>query len=84
LLVLQVLNSIFGALMFSEPGVPKENWCRATRDVRRHAANLMVKIGLKYPLILLPIFDQIHLTVCGLQKDKQQLTKYEKVTLKVS
>lgn len=77
----RVLEKIFAALVFQAPGEGKENRSRATKNVRRHAANLMVKIGLKYPLLLLPVFDQIHTTVRGLMREPSQLARTEGVTL---
>lgn len=56
---------------------------RAVKNVRRHAASLMVKIGNKYPLLLLPVFDQIRVTVENLSRPNSsaQLSSLEKVTL---
>lgn len=59
----RVLEKIFAALVFVGPGEGKDNRSKATLNVRRHAASLMVKIGLKFPLILLPVFEQINTTV---------------------
>ncbi|XP_058807099.1 exportin-5 [Phymastichus coffea] len=80
----RVLEKIFAALVFNGPGESKENRSKATKNVRRHAASLMVKIGLKYPLILLPVFDQIHSTVRGLASQVSRmecLTLYEALIL---
>lgn len=77
----RVLEKIFAALVFSAPGESKEARSKATKNVRRHAASLMVKIGLKYPLLLLPVFDQIHTTVRGLVREPSQLSRMESVTL---
>lgn len=56
---------------------------RAVKNVRRHAASLMVKIGNKYPLLLLPVFDQIRATVESLSRTEgpAHLSTLEKVTL---
>jgi hypothetical protein len=48
-----------------------------------HAASLMVKIAQKYPLLLLPVFEQVYATVQGLSKDPEQLSRLERVTLPV-
>ncbi|XP_011499457.1 PREDICTED: exportin-5 [Ceratosolen solmsi marchali] len=77
----RVLEKIFAALVFNGPGETKENKSKATKNVRRHAASLMVKIGLKYPLLLLPVFDQIHTTVRGLLREPSQLSRMESLTL---
>lgn len=62
------------------PGQTKENRSRAVKNVRRHAGALLVKIGQRYPLLLLPLFDQINATVQTINKDPQ-LSKMEQVTL---
>lgn len=77
----RVLEKIFAALVFNMPGETPETRSKATKSVRRHAASLMVKLGLKYPLILQPIFDQILATVRGLRKDPKQLSRKESLVL---
>ncbi|KAJ8676509.1 hypothetical protein QAD02_012296 [Eretmocerus hayati] len=77
----RALEKIFAAVIFSEPGETLGNRSKATKNVRRHAANLMVKIGLKYPLLLLPVFDQIHSTVRRLTADQNQFSRTESLTL---
>lgn len=77
----RVLEKIFAALVFEAPGETKSTRSRAVKNVRRHAASLMVKIGLKYPLLLLPVFEQIHTTVRGLVREPSQLSRMESVTL---
>lgn len=79
----QVLDKIFSALVYSPPGQSKDCRSRAVKNVRRHAASLMVKIGNKYPLLLLPVFDQIRATVENLSRHggPAQLSMLEKVTL---
>lgn len=77
----RVLDKIFAALVFNGVGETKDNRSKATRNVRRHAASLMVKIGLKYPLLLLPIFDQIHTTVRGLIREPNQISRMESLSL---
>ncbi|CAH0560661.1 unnamed protein product [Brassicogethes aeneus] len=78
----QVLEKIFSTLIFSPEN--KDSRSRAVKNVRRHAASLMVKIGNKYPLLLLPVFDQIRATVDSLSQAQGPggLTTLEKVTLK--
>ena len=82
-LLSRVLNKIFAALVFSQPGQAKDSRSRVVKKVRMHAASLMVKIAQKYPLLLLPLFDQLYATVQGLSKDPEQLSKLERVTLQV-
>ncbi|XP_017770815.1 PREDICTED: exportin-5 [Nicrophorus vespilloides] len=79
----QVLEKIFSALVYSPPGQSKDSRSRAVKNVRRHAASLMVKIGVKYPLLLLPVFDQIRVTVDNLSHHNgpAQLSMLERVTL---
>lgn len=79
----QVLDKIFSVLIYSPNGQTKDTRSRAVKNVRRHAASLMVKIGNKYPLLLLPVFDQIRLTVDNLSQHNgpAQLGTLEKVTL---
>ncbi|XP_063992665.1 exportin-5 [Diachasmimorpha longicaudata] len=91
----RVLEKIFSALVYESPEDRKltgpGNRSKATKCVRRHAASLMVKIGLKYPLLLLPVFEQIHTTVKGLMRThsdrnepkdhSSQLTRMESVVL---
>ncbi|PSN35462.1 Exportin-5 [Blattella germanica] len=80
-LLSRVLDKIFAALVFTQPGQAKDTRSRVVKKVRMHAASLMVKIAQKYPLLLLPLFDQIYATVRGLSKDPEQLSKLERVTL---
>ena len=79
----QVLDKIFSALIFSPAGQSRDSRSRAVKNVRRHAASLMVKIGNKYPLLLLPMFDQICTTVENLSRHDAhaQLSMLERVTL---
>ncbi|KAK6632104.1 hypothetical protein RUM44_007134 [Polyplax serrata] len=76
----RVLDKIFAASVFLLPGQTKETRSRAVQNVRRHASALLVKIGQRYPLLLLPLFDQINATVQNITKDPQ-LSKMEQVTL---
>lgn len=77
------MDKIFSALVYSPEGQTKDTRTRAVKNVRRHAASLMVKIGNKYPLLLLPVFDQIRATIANLSAADAhaQLSVLEKVTL---
>ncbi|KAJ8964038.1 hypothetical protein NQ314_005178 [Rhamnusium bicolor] len=79
----QVLEKIFATLIYTPEGQSISNRSRAVKNVRRHAASLMVKIGNKYPLLLLPVFDQIRATVENLSRSDgpAHLSSLEKVTL---
>ncbi|XP_068966020.1 exportin-5 [Bombus flavifrons] len=77
----RVLEKIFAALIFEAPGETKGTRSRAAKNVRRHAASLMVKISLKYPLLLLPVFEQIHTMVRGLAREPSPLSKMETTLL---
>lgn len=79
----QVLEKIFATLIYTPEGQTMNTRSRAVKNVRRHAASLMVKIGNKYPLLLLPVFDQIRATVENLSRPNSsaQLSSLEKVTL---
>jgi exportin-5 len=76
-----VMHKIFAALVFTQPGQTKESRSRAVKNVRRHAASLMVKLAQRYPLLLLPMFDDICATVRKLSQDPDQLSQLERVTL---
>ncbi|XP_074025850.1 exportin-5-like protein Ranbp21 isoform X2 [Leptinotarsa decemlineata] len=79
----QVLEKIFATLVYTPEGQTISTRSRAVKNVRRHAASLMVKIGNKYPLLLLPVFDQIRATVENLSRTDgpANLSSLEKVTL---
>ncbi|XP_011872783.1 PREDICTED: exportin-5 isoform X2 [Vollenhovia emeryi] len=77
----RVLEKIFAALVFEVPGENECNRSRAAKNVRRHAASLMVKISLKYPLLLLPVFEQIHTMVRSLTREPSPLSRMESVML---
>lgn len=77
----KVLEKIFSTFMFPDPGHSKTNQSSAVKQLRRHAASLMVKIALKYPLLLLPIFDQIHASVQALARQTDLLTSGELIQL---
>lgn len=73
----RVLEKIFSAFITSDG----TSQTVAIKNLRRHAASLMVKLGIKYPLLLLPVFDQINSTVQNLNRQPNQLRKMEKVML---
>lgn len=77
----KVLEKIFSTLLFREPEETKGTQTVAVRQLRRHSAALMVKIALKYPLLLLPIFDQINASVQALARQTDQLTNNEIIQL---
>lgn len=73
----RVLEKIFSCVVFQEPTQPI-----ATKNLRRHAGALLVKLGIKYPLLLLPVFDQIHSTIQSLMRSQpEQLSKMEQILL---
>ncbi|XP_028163175.1 exportin-5-like [Ostrinia furnacalis] len=53
---------------------------RAVKNVRRHAAGLLVKLGSKYPLLLLPVFPRLH-EMCRSALARADLSAVESVTL---
>lgn len=74
----RVLEKIFATLVTTGA----DPWHKvAEKNLRRHAASLMVKLGIKYPLLLLPVFDQINSTVQNLDRQPNQLRKVEKAML---
>ncbi|CAB0035920.1 unnamed protein product [Trichogramma brassicae] len=75
----RVLEKIYAVQVFNLPGETHENRSKSAQNVRRHASSLMVKIGQKYPLLLLPVFDQIHANVKKLMVEPSQLTRFEGV-----
>lgn len=78
-----VLDKIFSAIVFKLPSENRNSLrSAAVKNLRRHAASSIVKIALKYPLLLLPIFDQINTTVKTLcSSADQQLSNMEKLVL---
>ncbi|XP_075214562.1 exportin-5-like protein Ranbp21 [Lycorma delicatula] len=74
----RVLDKIFASLVFTMPGQTKSSQSRPVKNVRRHAASLMIKISQKYPLLLLPIFERIHSIVISLEP---KLSKMEYMCL---
>lgn len=83
-----VLDKIFSAIIFNLPSsssLSSQDHQQALRsaaikNLRRHAASSIVKIALKYPLLLLPIFDQIHTTINRIGNESN-LSNMEKLLL---
>lgn len=76
----RVLEKIFAVLMNNnDPAATTQP--EAVKALRRHAASLMVRLGIKYPLLLLPVFDQINSTVQTLTRPPQQINKLERTVL---
>lgn len=81
-LLAPVLDKIFSAIVFKLPSEePYSVRSAAVKNLRRHAASCTVKIALKYPLLLLPIFEQINTTVKTLCASDQHLSNMEKLVL---
>ncbi|XP_023291484.2 exportin-5 [Lucilia cuprina] len=88
----RVLEKIFNALIFRDPNDPNPSHqhpltprVQACKNLRRHAASLIVKLGHKYPLLLLPVFDQINSHVKSLfQQSQHPISKMDRVTLQES
>lgn len=79
-----VLEKIFSAILFNLPSNddPQSLRSAAVKNLRRHAASSVVKIALKYPLLLLPIFEQINTTVKQLcVGNESNLSNMEKLLL---
>ncbi|KAL0884167.1 hypothetical protein ABMA27_016175 [Loxostege sticticalis] len=75
----RVLDKIFAALVYE--GVPPDDRrSRSVKNVRRHAAGLLVKLGSKYPLLLLPVFPRLH-EMCRSALARADLSAVESVTL---
>lgn len=81
-----VLDKIFSAIVFNLPSEDVLSLrSAAVKNLRRHAASSIVKIALKYPLLLLPIFEQINTTVKTLcASTDQHLSNMEKLLLQES
>nr|WJM99467.1 exportin 5 [Ips calligraphus] len=79
----QVLEKIFATLVYMPEDQKNGLRSKNLKNVRKHAASLIVKIGNKYPLLLLPVFDQIKATVDNLSRPDSpaRLSNMEKVTL---
>lgn len=69
----RVLEKIFACVIFKETSQPV-----ATKNLRRHSGALLVKLSIKYPLLLLPVFDQINSTIKNLiAQQTEPLSKME-------
>lgn len=81
-----VLDKIFSAIVFNLPSEDSHSLrSAAVKNLRRHAASSIVKIALKYPLLLLPIFEQINTTVKTLcASTDHHLSNMEKLLLQES
>lgn len=75
----RVLDKIFAALVY-EGCPPDDRRSRSVKNVRRHAAGLLVKLGSKYPLLLLPVFGRLH-ELCRAALARPDLSAVESVTL---
>lgn len=74
----RVLEKIFACVTFQDNSQPV-----ATKNLRRHSASLLVKLSIKYPLLLLPVFDQINTTIKSLvMQQNETLSKMEQILLK--
>lgn len=56
-------------------------YSKVVKNLRQHATSLMVKLAHKYPLLLLPLFEQINTTIQDLIKCPNKLSKMEEITL---
>ncbi|TDG40520.1 hypothetical protein AWZ03_013054 [Drosophila navojoa] len=56
----RVLDKIFRALVLKPPNELEKVQQKSAKNLRRHAASLLVKLAHKYPLLLLPVFEQIN------------------------
>ncbi|XP_045533887.1 exportin-5 [Papilio machaon] len=75
----RVLDKIFSALVYEgEP--PEDRRSRSVKNVRRHAAGLLVKLGSKYPLLLLPVFGRLN-EMCSAALARPDLSAVESVTI---
>jgi exportin-5 len=82
-LLMQVLKKIFDALIFNLANEdPRSVRSAAVKNLKRHAAASIVKIALKYPLLLLSTFDQIDNHIKTLCSDASTLSGMEKLLLK--
>lgn len=84
-LLLQVLKKIFDAIVFNLPTEdPNSVRSAAVKNLKRHAASSIVKIALKYPLLLLSTFDQIDNHIKTLCNTETSLSNMEKLLLQES
>lgn len=75
----RVLSKVFSALLYE--GAPHHHRRqRVVKNVRRHAAGLLVKLAMKFPLLLLPVFGWLH-EQCSAALARPDLSAVESVTL---
>ncbi|BFG03016.1 exportin-5 [Drosophila madeirensis] len=79
----RVLDKIFRALVLKPPNELEKVQVKAAKNLRRHAASLLVKLAHKYPLLLLPVFDQInnHVQLLLKEPNRHQLCRVMRTTL---
>ncbi|CAG0891346.1 unnamed protein product [Darwinula stevensoni] len=78
----ETLTKIFGAVVFTLPNqAAKGSRSKSVRNVRRHACSLLVKLSVKYPETLFPVFESIFNMVKELSKEESKLSQMEKLTL---
>ncbi|EDV99983.1 GH12609 [Drosophila grimshawi] len=78
----RVLDKIFRALVLKPPNELEKVQMKSAKNLRRHAASLLVKLAHKYPLLLLPVFEQINTHVeCLLKESPTQLCRMMRTTL---
>jgi exportin-5 len=81
-LLVHVLQKIFDAIVFNLPSEdPNSMRAAAVKNLKRHAASWVVKIALKYPLLLLSTFDQINSHIKTLCSTESSLSSMEKLLL---
>ncbi|XP_030378650.1 exportin-5 [Scaptodrosophila lebanonensis] len=68
----RVLDKIFRALVLKPSNQLEKVQIKSVKNLQRHAASLLVKLAHKYPLLLLPVFDQINTNVECLLKEPNQ------------
>ncbi|KAH8421457.1 hypothetical protein KR009_008314 [Drosophila setifemur] len=79
----RVLDKIFRALVMKPPNELEKVQAKSAKNLRRHAASLLVKLAHKYPLLLLPVFDQIsgHVELLLKEPGQHQLCRLMRTTL---
>ncbi|CAH0391468.1 unnamed protein product [Bemisia tabaci] len=73
----RTLDKIFETLIYPLPAESDKETRQKAVNLRRHAASLLVKISQKYPLLLLPLFDVISVTITNLRYKTAQLLNLE-------
>ncbi|KAI8034726.1 exportin-5 [Drosophila gunungcola] len=79
----RVLDKIFRALVLKPPNELEKVQAKSAKNLRRHAASLLVKLAHKYPLLLLPVFEQIngHVELLLKEPGQHQLCRLMRTTL---